>query len=261
MKSTLRIALAFYFLCFMACKKTTSGRKEETQVPAEQPAKKFVPVKFESDKLQISLKYQENTANLIEIASSDGYITLITYKNQQPYEIKKMKYNQPFQLVDYVKDKDGLPKARCFDESGPVFTPTGFYILNYDQADQLTKIRYYKDNAELFRESVLSYSLGNVTELVQSDYPGASKKTQYTYDIKKGIFKHVKYCDRLFLESRYLFFNPGQNNMLSSTGSKAPLEDLTCSYEYNADDLPVKLRVTDHNITQSFTITYLELKQ
>jgi hypothetical protein len=260
MKSTLRIAFAIYFLCFMACKKNSAERKEETKVPAEQPAKKFVPVKFESDKLQISLKYQENTANLIEIAGSDGYVTLITYKNQQPYEIKKMKQNQPFQLVDYVKDKEGLPKARCFDESGPVFTPTGFYILNYDLADQLTKIRYYKDNAELFRESVLSYSLGNVTELVQSDYPGGSKKLHCTYDLKNGIFKHVKYWDRLFLETRYPFFNPGQNNILSSADSKTPLENVTYSYEYNADDLPVKLSVTERNITQSFTITYIELK-
>lgn len=260
MKSTLRIALAIYFSCFIACKKTSSEKTPGPEAPAQQPAKKFVPVRFESDNLQISLKYQENTANLIEIAGSDGYMTLITYKNQQPHEIKKMKYNQPFQLVDYVKDKEGLPKARSFDESGAVFTPTGFYILNYDLADQLTKIRYYKDNAELFRESVLSYSLGNVTELVQSDYPGGSKKTQYTYDIKNGIFKHVKYGERLFLESRYLFFKPGQNNMLSSADSKAPLENLTCSYEYNADDLPVKLRVTDHKITQNFTITYLELK-
>jgi hypothetical protein len=261
MKSTLRVVLAAHFLFFMACKKISSKKKEETGVPAEQPVKTFVPLKFESDQLQITFKYQENTANLIEITGSDGYAMTITYKNQQPYEIKKMKNNKSFQLVDYVKDKQGLPKARAFDENGSVFTPTGYYILDYDQNQQLGKIRYYKDNGELFRESTLSYSLGNVTARIQSNYPGGSKSTHYTYDLKNGIFKHIKYPERLLLETRYPFFSAGQNNILSSTGIETPQENITYNYEYNADGYPSQLMITDHNVKQSFKVTYMELKQ
>jgi hypothetical protein len=261
MKSTLRLVLAGYFLFFIGCKKTTSRKKEETETPTEQPVKRFVPLKFESDQLQITFKYQENTANLIEIAGSDGYTMTITYKNQQPYEIKKMKNNKPFQLVDYVKDKQGLPKARSFDESGAVFTPTGYYILDYDQKVQLVKLRFYKDNGELFRESAMSYSLGNVTSKIQTNYPGGPKSLQYTYDLKNGIFKHIKYTERLFLETRYPFFSSGQNNILSSTWTETPQENITYSYIYNADSYPSEVIITDHNMKQSFKVTYIELRQ
>jgi hypothetical protein len=259
MKSTLRLVLAAHFLFFMACKKISSKKREETTPPAEQPVKRFVPVKFESDQLQVSFKYEENTANLIEIAGSDGYTMIITYKNQQPYEIKKMKNNKPFQLIDYVKDKEGLPKTRSFDEDGSVFTPTGYYILDYDQNQQLGKVRFYKDNGELFRESTLSYSLGNVTSQIQSNYPGEPKSLHYTYDLKNGIFKHIKYPERLLLEIRYSFFSAGQNNLLSRT--EISRENLSYNYEYNVDGYPSQLMITDYNMKQSFKVTYMELKQ
>ena len=261
MKSTLRLVLAGHFLFLMACKKNSSKKREETGNPTEQPVKRFVPLKLESDELQIAFKYQENTANLIEILASDGHTMTITYKNKQPYEIRKMKNNKPFQLVDYVKDKEGLPKARSFDESGPVFTPTGYYILDYDQNQQLGKIRFYKDNGELFRESALTYSLGNVTAQIQSNYPGGVKNLQYTYDLKNGIFKHINCLERLVLEIRYPFFSASQNNILSSSGTETPLENITYSYEYNADNYPSKLMITAHNRKQTFKITYAELKQ
>lgn len=261
MKSTLRVVLAAHFLFFMACKKISSKKKEETGSPTEQPVKRFVPLKFESDQLQITFKYQENTANLIEISGSDGYIMTITYKNQQPYEIRKMKNNKPFQLIDYVKDKEGLPKARAFDENGSVFTPTGYYILDYDQNQQLGKIKYYNDNGGLFRESSLSYSMGNVTARIQSNYPGVSKSMHYTYDLKNGIFKHIKYPERLLLETRYPFFNAGQNNILSSYVTETPQENITYNYEYNADNYPSKLMITGNDRKQTFKITYTELKQ
>ncbi|HMI02090.1 MAG TPA: hypothetical protein VK541_06380 [Pedobacter sp.] len=261
MKSTLRLLLAGHFLFFMACKKISSKKREETAPPTEQPVKRLVPLKFESDQLQITLKYQENTANLIEIAGSDGYTMTITYKNQQPYEIKKMKNNKPFQLIDYVKDREGLPKARSFDENGAVFTPTGYYILDYDQNQLLVKIRFYKDNGELFRESTLSYSLGNVTTQIQSNYPGGSKNLHYTYDLKNGIFKHLKYPERLLLETRYPFFSAGQNNILSSTGTETLQEKITYNHEYNEDGYPSQIMITDHNMKQNFKVTYMELKQ
>lgn len=260
MKSTLRLVLAGHFLFLMACKKISSKKREETGIPTEQPVKRFVPLKLESNELQITFKYQENTSNLIEIAGSDGHTMTITYKNQQPYEIKKMKNNKSFQLVDYVKDKEGLPKARSFDENGAVFTPTGYYIFDYDQNQQLGKIRFYKDNGELFRESTLSYSLGNVTTRIQSNYPG-TKSIHYSYDLKNGIFKHIKYPERLFLETRYPFINAGQNNILSSAGAETPQENTTYNYEYNVDNYPSKITITDHNMKQSFKVTYMELKQ
>ncbi|WP_285057212.1 hypothetical protein [Pedobacter ginsengisoli] len=261
MKLTLKLVLAGHFLFFTACKKISSKKKEETGIPTEQPVKRFVPLKFESDELQLTFKYEEKTANLIEISGSDGHMMTITYKNQQPYEIKKMKNNKPIQLIDYVKDKEGMPKARSFDENGPVFTPTGYYILDYDQNQQLGKIRFYKDNGELFCESALTYSLGNVTAQIQSNYPGRSKNLQYTYDLKNGIFKHINCLERLVLEIRYPFFSASQNNILSSSGTETPLENITYSYEYNADNYPSKLMITTHNRKQTFKITYAELKQ
>lgn len=262
MKTTLRTTAAVCLLMIAACKKTTNESLENNNPPDEPSVQKvLIPVKFESAQLTVTLKYQENTANVVEIEGSEGYTTTISYKNQQPYEIKKSRNSNVFQLIDYVKDKEGRPKARCFDKNDAVYSPTGSYVLTYDQKDQLTKVMFYKDNGELFKEAIMSYTSGNITTRTLLDHPGLQKNLEYTCDLKNGIFKHIKYSERLFLESRYAFFHPGQNNLLNSVNTKAPTENAEYSYEYNTDNYPSQLSITVNKTKQTFKITYAELKE
>lgn len=262
MKTILRTTLAVCLLMISACKKKSNELVETNNPPDEQlPQKIFIPVKFVSAQLTVTLRYEENTANLVEIEGSDGYTITISYKNHQPYEIKKSSNGNVFQLVDYVKDKEGRPKARSFDKSNAVYVPTGSYVLTYDQKAQLTNIVSYKDNGELFRESTRSYTFGNISGSILLEHPDLKKNVEYTYDLKNGIFKHIPYSERLFLESRYIFFHPGQNNILTSFNARSVPENTDYSYEYNADNYPSLFTITVNNAKQTFKVSYVELKE
>lgn len=258
-------ALKFVLYCFLfftaACKKSSSKEQEITKEPPidEHSGKELIPVKFESDHLVISLKYRENTTELIEISGSDGYATTITYKNQQPHIFIKSKSNKQFETVDYVWDKQGVPKARSFDDNGTVNIHKGSYVLTYDQ-NYLNKISYYTSNGALFRETVLQYTSGNLSNKTILDLPAQQQNISFSYDTKNGIFKHLKYAERLLPESRYSFLADGQHNRLSSSNTKNTQENTTCNYKYNSEDYPSELSLTTGNVKQTFKITYAELK-
>jgi len=262
MRSALKITLYSLLFFTVSCKKSSPKEQEITKEPPanEQGGKALIPVKFESDRLSISLQYRENTGELIEISGSDGYTTKITYKNQQPYVLIKSKSGNQFETVDYVWDKQGVPKARSFSDNGTVNIHKGSYVLTYDQ-NYLNRITYYTSNGTLFRETVFQYTAGNPTTKTILDLPEQQQNITRSYDTKNGIFKHLKYAERLFPETRYLFFTDGQNNPLSSSNSKFPQENVTCSYQYNKEDYPSELTLSHGSEKQTFKITYTELKQ
>lgn len=257
--SILSLLLTGTLSFLIACKKAGSTGAEQDRPVAEETAKKqMVPVRFESDQLTISMKYNPNSAELIEISGSDGYTTVITYKDHEPFEFKKTKQQVPYELVDYIKDKDGLLKARVFNQTGTAYIHKSSYTLRYDQDQMLLKVSYVSNSNVPVKDLSFTYRSGNAETQIIQEYPGQPKTIDLAYDTKNAVFKHLKYAERLFLESRYPFFNAGVHNLLKS--SEAGQIITSYDYQYNDNDYPSEITVPSGAKKQTFKIIYTELK-
>jgi hypothetical protein len=247
--------IGFIFLGASSCKKKKIQESVVNPQPEQIAKKVLLPVRFESEKLTITLKYNSNTPNLIEVSDSEDYSTSITYKNEQPYEIITARKGKEFKLVDYTRTKENEPKARSFDYTSPVYVPTGYDILTYDEQARLIKMKQYKDGGELFQQTSMQYTSGNVSTRTVAAKAEESVAQIFSYDTKNGVFQNIKYPERIIQYLRYSFLNIGQNNLLKITNP-----DVSFSYLYNPDDYPSQITFTQNKVSQTYKITYTELK-
>ncbi|HKG08872.1 MAG TPA: hypothetical protein VKB19_20545 [Pedobacter sp.] len=261
MKFALFTLIAVLVIFSAGCRKSPVKQEAEKKPDViETDQKHFIPIKFESDGMTVSLKYLANTAELIEVSGSDGYTIVITYKNQEPHIFTKSQHQEQYETVDYVVDKNGILKARLFDDNGTVNIHKESYLLFYNQA-VLQKLIYYSPAGTLLSEAALQYTDGNLVSKTITNHSDATQKTlNYTYDTKNGIFKYLNFAGRLLLECRYPFFMDGQNNRLSNSNTKSPAENITYSYQYNDNAYPSLLTVANPGgKQQTFKVTYTEL--
>nr|WP_068886511.1 hypothetical protein [Pedobacter panaciterrae] len=259
------ITIAGIILVIASCKKSKSG-KEEKPVETDKPVitdavkKLFIPIKLESENLTINLKYSENSALISEINGSDGYSVKINYENQLPFKGLKYKNNLPFKSIYFRKISNTDLKVTLFDVDGKVEIPTGSLILTRNPKDQLTSIQGSGNGPSYpYKESTWSYSpAGNVSDITVKDSHIDTTPIRYTHDEKNGIFKNIQHAQLLFLEIGYSFFCADINNRTSYSNTDKPLENTDFIYQYNADDYPKQLTITQSK--QTFKITYLELK-
>ncbi|WP_449439810.1 hypothetical protein [Pedobacter steynii] len=257
-------AIGLIFL-IVSCKKRKI-RKEEKPVETDKPVitdpvkKQLIPIKFESENLSINLKYIENTAFISEVNSSNGYSVKLTYESQLPY-IFKHKNNIVFEAIYFAKTTSQDIKATFFDVDGRVSSPTGSLILKRDINEQLISILASGNGPSYpYKESSWSYTIaGNLSDIVVKNGAAETTPIKYTHDQKNGIFKNVKHAQLLFLEMGYSFFCADKNNRLSYLNTDKPSENTDFNYQYNTDDYPKQLTITQSK--QTFKITYAELKE
>ena len=257
-------AIGLIFL-IVSCKKRKI-RKEEKPVETDKPVitdpvkKQLIPIKFESENLSINLKYIENTAFISEVNSSNGYSVKVTYESQLPY-IFKHKNNIVFEAIYFAKTTSQDIKATFFDVDDKVSSPTGYLILKRDINEQLISILACgNDPSYPCKESSWSYTIaGNLSDIVVKNGATETTPIKYTHDQKNGIFKNVKHAQLLFLEMGYSFFCADKNNRLSYLNTDKPSENTDFNYQYNTDDYPKQLTITQSK--QTFKITYAELKE
>ncbi|WP_316793983.1 hypothetical protein [Pedobacter frigoris] len=257
MKAKETVIIYLLSLLIISCKKSKSFKTDPIQPPADQPAQKiFLPVKLESDKLAIYLKYQDN--NLTEIENSDGYKSQITYKNELPIKLRRFKYDKPISFSEYSFSDAMKTKISSFDEDGNLLTPTGHRLLTKNSANQIATISYFGADKKLFKEQILTYAASNLSDVSTNDVTSSlTTNFSYSYDSKNGIFKSIKHAQLLFLETGYDFFTHAINNPLSYNSNT---EKTTYTYKYNSENYPSELTITKNNKSQTYKITYKEIK-
>lgn len=261
LKNTLVLVTIGFMLVLTSCKKLKKmGTPEEKPVIQGPNPANYVPVRLQSDRLVVHIKYLENTAFMTEISDSEGYLSKVTYGKELPVQVKKYRDGVSFSYADFESADDRVVKIKSFLKEGKSNISKGYYLLSYDTPGKLRGLSYYNNANSLLREKTLSYnSLGNLSGFQVRELPGSDAAYLYTYDTKHAIFKHVKHGQLLFMELGYPFFNHGTHNPLSCLGSITAMENATYLYEYNAENYPSKLSITTENKTQTFTITYQKL--
>lgn len=268
MKNTL-IALAFIPLLFMlpSCKKNKRPKeKEDTEKPAESSGQKsYLPVRFESTSLNISLKYKEDTNLLTEISGSDGNRTSITYTSAQiPLKLESYKNATLLKLIDYFKDGQQRIK-QCtlfeYDAINRSYIPLGDIQINYNGKDQISNLKFLNNLNIPTREFTMSYNTAGNLSAAQLTAQSADNNTfNYTYDQQPGIYKHVPYASLFAIELEAYFLNGNHNNVLSYSDQKNTVENSTYTYEYNQEGYPVLMIISKNKTVQRFKISYIEFQ-
>lgn len=263
LKQCLRLSAIFMMLLLnTACKKNKALKPEDP--PQKEPEKVCVPVKLETDGLILNLKYKENSNLLNAIEGSDGEKTLISYTaEQKPSKLEKFKNGVLYRTVFYQKDNaQSIKKAVLFnyDHLLDGYIPEGDYTFQYNSNNLPAEIEYHNSAGNPVKLHSMTYhSSGNLTNIGILNYPDQTSAVKYTFDDHKGIATHIS-NNRLFaLESEHWFLLSALNNILSCTRSGNGAEQLSFSYEYNADGYPSKMSITRNKTVQQIKITYKEL--
>jgi hypothetical protein len=269
-KSIFQICLVaiLSILLLGSCKKmkpakiVPSKESEEEKPPVVVPPKEkmMLPVKMTTTNLTVDFIYLENTALIIEIRLSTGVRYQVTYADKVLKKVQKFKDNINVQFVDYLVTDGRITRVSTFDIREKVTSPTGKYQLDYNTSTQINSIKTYAISNSLISEKKLEYDkYGNV--LNYSLIAGISVNNyDYSYDLKKGVFSSVLFCQLLDMEISDAFLAPGLNNVLSLSNRKLSTENIEYEYVYGIEDYPANITINRNGIAQKLTVTYVELK-
>lgn len=251
-------------IIFIACKKNKHQKTPENSQTQPTETYYYIPVKFENDENDLTLKYKDNTAQLIEIADTKGNKTLITYtKEEHPLKLEKYRNGILLNVVYYeLPDKKTISVAQQFnyDPITRSFTPLSSFTLTYNEQQRIHTINYYDKTVNLIKTHRFSYVVfGNISENTITPHTGSATVTNYTSDQKKGINSHINYSELFALEAEHWFFLCSVNNILNSINQKSPQENINFKYEYNENGYPSNMTMTKNNNTQHIKIIYKQM--
>ncbi|MHA4896426.1 hypothetical protein ACXZ1K_16855 [Pedobacter sp. PWIIR3] len=268
MKSIKKMAyvISIFLLSSLACKKIkTQVSEPEPMVTVEpenkpnEPTKKtFVPVKFESATLTLDIKYQENTTFISEISISSGIKYTVAYANDLPKRMERFLNGVRNYAVDYLVTNGTVTRVNQFDVLTSRYQPLDKYQLEYNTDGKISVIKTYAVTNALAKTTNLLYGAEGNLISYSVEIPD---KTSFTcnYDSNPGIFGAVKSAQLLEMELPYYFLTFGPHNLTKmSGGTKAENREYT--YTYNKDSYPSELILKTESGTQTFKITYMEIK-
>jgi len=165
--------------------------------------------------------------------------------------------NQTLYSLDYFRDANQrIYNVSKYTHLGKVSTPGGNYTLGYNDLNQIITLVSYTNKNILINTKTLGYdAAGNRTSITTF---GSAEKSTFTFDQKNGIFKHVSFAQLISLEFEHQLLNSLVNNVLTMTGSPAQ-NNYSCTYEYQTDDFPTKVTITEAGVNTVFYITYKTL--
>ncbi|MGY4384773.1 hypothetical protein ACVWYN_001807 [Pedobacter sp. UYP24] len=259
------LTLILIVLISTACKKIKTPviepkpATEEPESKPNEPTKKIlVPVKFESAALTLEIKYTENIPLISELTFSSGIKYVFKYSNQIPVKLDRYLNGTKNYSADYLISNGIITRVSQFEIFPSQSNPLEKYYLEYNSRNQISVIKNHAVSNVLIQTRTLSYgSDGNLTSL----FVEKTDKTNflYTYDTKSGIFSSVKFAQVLQLELPYQFLTSGPNNLIRFSGGKKS-DDRDYTYTYNTDNYPASLTLKTQSGTQTFKISYIELK-
>ena len=177
---------------------------------------------------------------------------MLSYKENVLVKYVHFAKNEKVYTADYWKRTNlVIDDVTKYD---PRNTPLGNYTLQYDAQKQITSIKTYSARNLLLSTKILSYdAAGNMNNSVVT--AGTEEKSTFTFDQKNGIFKHVDNTQLISFEFQHKLLSSITNNVLSRSGTPA-VNDYSCTYEYQSDDYPSKVTVTEAGIKTVYLITY-----
>ncbi|WP_432712109.1 hypothetical protein [Pedobacter sp.] len=234
---------------------TTPGPENPT--PPNSTAK-LIPVKIESTLGILTFKYVGNTGKLYVFEDGQTKKTgSINYSNDLLTGFQLNEINGLTYFVEYWKTNQIVNRVTQFNQKGNIITPLGEYTLEYNNLQQIKDIKYYLPNKQLTSSLTLAYdaSLNNnsITNNLNPD-----EDILFTFDKKNGLFKYVENAQLMSLEMPHKLFYCTVNNVLTKTKGPATAA-YSYTYEYNADDFPSVITLTEGNTKTVFKITYKTL--
>jgi len=218
-----------------------------------------VPIRIESTGQTLTLKYSGNTALLTSIEESKNATKGIISYNGNNELLKYNAYENTKSLfsLDYFRDaQQRINNVSKYTHNGKTSTPGGNYTINYNELNQITSIVSYTNKNIYINTKTLTYDAAANRHSITTS--GSEAKSTFTFDQKNGIFKNVSYAQLISLEFEHKILNSIVNNVLTMTGIPAK-NNYSCTYEYQADDFPAKVTITESGVSTVFTITYKTL--
>lgn len=261
LKTTLSALMAIIFL-ETGCRKIEPSEEKPVVLPPVKDTQLFIPVKLESDKQQIQLKYLENTAQLLSIEDNSGKKELIKYnKNKLISGLEVYDNNLLIYASDYFRDASGrVNTINQFKVSLPTFTPTGHIQIGYDASNRISELSAFDLHDQLLEHKTYTYDAQGNLMLTESEKPSLKPEiSNCTYDQKQGLCSAVPNSLLLSIESTYKFLlYSATGNLLNKTAVSAE-KGYNCSYQYNPQSYPLKVILKEASLTTSFTVTYKTL--
>lgn len=261
MKCSNYVLFVMLSLSLMSCKKAIKPNPVPPPVVPTELTSLYIPIKFESDGLNLSLSYKENTAQLTEITDQNGDKVKISYTTSQlPSKLEHYRNGQLFYVAYFEQqDKKKTNKAVLFDcTTQPViYTPRGNYLLTYEEQN-ISTLKYYNNSGNLVYTHTWFYTSGNLSQMSSTNHPETPSLTTFTFDLKKGISSHIPYTQLFAIELGYWFLRCANNNLLSQ---QSPSNQVNYSYEYNEQGYPLKVKISDQKRSQNIKITYKQLER
>jgi len=205
------------------------------------------------------LKYSGNTALLTSIEESKNATKGTVSYNGNNELVKYNAYkNTDWQYsLDYHRDaQQRIHEVWKYIHNGKTTTLGGNNTFGYNDLNQITNIVSYTNNKTYINTKTLTYdAAANRNSITTS---GSEEKSTFTFDQKNGVFKNVSYAQLISFQFEHKMLNSLINNVLTMTGIPAK-NNYSCTYEYQADDFPAKVTITEAGVSTVFTITYKTL--
>jgi hypothetical protein len=255
------ISVAISFLNF-SCKKSynpiPSLVKEQPEVIVPPITKALLPTTLEVDKLIVSIRYAVSNTFLTELESTDGTRELYLYTDKNlPKEYDRYIKGEKKYAVYYIRNEAGLviqANQNKVESNGSVLTPTGSYKIEYNAANQISKIAWYDNNNKLLRQSTRSYNLVG-DQVSKTEETGQTQA--FTYDGKNGWCKNIKLSQLLAIESLNNLFLSSAGNITKTTSSGTKTGDDAYSYIYNADNYPASwIQKDSKGVSHNYKMAY-----
>lgn len=256
------LALTAIIFWQTGCRKITPSEEKPVVNPPVNNSQLFIPVKLESGKQQIQLKYVENTAQLLSIEDNTGRKELIKYnKNKLASGFESYENNQLVYSSDYFRDAGGrVNTINQFKVNGPAFTPTGHLSIGYDSGNRISEVNAFDLRDQLLEHKTYAYDQQGNLVRTAIEKPALKTETSIcTYDQKKGMCSAVPNSLLLSIESAYKFLLYSVTGNLLVKTAISTEKGYVCSYTYNSQNYPSKQTLTEGSLTTSFTLTYKTL--
>jgi hypothetical protein len=255
-------ALAVIIFWETGCRKITPSEEKPIVNPPVNSSQLCIPLKLESAKQQIQLKYLENSNLLLSVEDNTGRKELIKYnKNKLASGFEVYENNQLVYSSDYFRDTRGrINTINQFKVNGPVFTPTGHLSIEYDSDNRIAQVSTFDLRNQLLEHKICTYDQQDHLIRIETEKSSLKSETSIcSYDQKKGLCNAVSTALLFSIESQYKFlFYSVTGNLLSKTAISTE-KGYNCSYEYNSQSQPSKLNVLEGSLTTTFTLTYKTL--
>nr|WP_162989023.1 hypothetical protein [Pedobacter schmidteae] len=260
MKCSNYVLFVMLSLSLLSCKKAIKTNPIAAPVIPTDLTSLYIPIKFETDGLSLSLSYKENTAQLTELTDQNGDKVKISYTTSQlPSKLEHYRNGQLFYVAYFEQqDKKNTNKAVLFDCTAQplIYTPRGNYLLTYDEQN-ISILKYYNNSGNLVYANTWLYASGNLSQMSSTNPPGTPSLTTFTFDQKKGISSHIPYTQLFVIELDYWFLRCANNNIVSQQSTS---NQVNYSYEYNDQGYPLKVKISDQKRSQTIKVTYQQLK-